>query len=68
MREYKIIKSDLGWNILRRKEENWFTSIRFLNWLNKRTLNRTYARTFYHREDAIWALILIRRKNEKDSD
>ena len=68
MREYKIIKSDLGWNIYKRKEENWKLSVRFLGWKDNRLLNKDYARTFYHREDAEWALVIMKHKDERKSD
>ena len=68
MREYKITKSDLGWNIYKKKEEGWFISVRFLNWQWKWTLRKEFARTFYHREDAISALAVMKIKDGKESD
>lgn len=68
MWEYKIIKSDLWWNLYKRKEENWKLSVRFLYWGNKRGLNKTYARIFYHREDAESALVIMRQRDGKESD
>lgn len=68
MREYKIIKADLGWNIYKRKEEGWKLSVRFLYSHDKRGLNRQYARTFYNREDAVGALVVIKRKDEQNTD
>ena len=68
MREYKIVKSDLGWNIYKKYEKDWRLSIWFLGWDNKRVLNKSYARTFYHREDAVSALVIVKRKDEQKSD
>ena len=68
MWEYKIIKSDLGFNIYRKKEENGMISVWFLNWNGKWTLNKSYAKTFYHKEDALSALTLMKVKDGKDTD
>lgn len=68
MREYKIAKSDLWWNIYRKLEKDWIISIRFYSWKDNWTLNKSHAKTFYHREDAISNLTLIKYKNEKKSD
>ena len=68
MREYKIIKSDLGRNIYKKKEGDWKLSVRFLGWKDNWILNKSYARTFYNREDAVWALVVMKRKDEQKSD
>ena len=60
MREYKITKSNLGYNVYREKE--WR-----IEWLQKNsyTLNRDFARTFYHLDDAISNLTLAKFQWEK---
>ena len=65
-REYKIAKSNLGYNVYRRKEEDWFL---YMEWLQKEsyTLNKEYARTFYTLEDATNAFIIAKAKWEKRS-
>lgn len=68
MREYKIYKTDLGFWIYKKREKDWLISIRFLDWKDKRVLNKNYARTFFHREDAVWALVTIKMKDGKDAD
>ena len=68
MREYKIFKTDLWFGIYKKREKDWFISMRFLDWKDKRVLNKSYARTFYHREDAVAALVLMKRKDGKDAD
>ena len=68
MREYKIIRSTLWYNIYKKKEENWRISVRFLYWHENRWLNRAYAKNFYNRDDAVSALALVKHKNEKKSD
>lgn len=68
MREYKIVKSDLGWNIYKKLEKDWKLSIWFLGWDGKRILNKSYAKTFYHREDALAALVITKTKDGKNTD
>lgn len=61
MREYKITKWDLGYLVYRTKTEN---DLQTVEWLQKDTytLNKNFARTFYHLDDAISNLIIARRK------
>ena len=68
MREYKIVKSDLGRNIYKKREKDWKISLVYLGWDNRRVLNKSYAKIFYHREDALAALVIVKRKDEKKSD
>lgn len=68
MWEYKIVKSDLWYNVYRKKEKDWILQLRFYSWKDNWTLNKNYAKTFYHKEDAMGALTLIKIKNEKESD
>ena len=68
MREYKIYKNDLWFGIYKKKEENWFISIWFLDWKGKWCLNKDYARTFFHREDAVSALSVMRARDGKEAD
>lgn len=68
MWEYKIVKSDLWYNIYKKKEKDWFLQLRFYSWKDNRTLNKSHAKTFYHKEDAISNLTLIKIKDEKRSD
>lgn len=68
MRQYKIIKNDLGWMIYKKREKDWFISVWFLDWRNKWTLRKEYGRTFYNRESAVSALVVIKIKDEKNAD
>lgn len=65
-REYKITRSDLGYNVYRKREENWIIR---LEWLQRDTytLNRNYARTFYNLDDAISNLVIARSRWEKET-
>lgn len=42
--------------------------LQFLNWHDMRTPNKWQARTFYHEDDAISALAIMKRKDEQKSD
>lgn len=61
MREYKITRGNLGYHVYRKKEENWLMR---LEWLQRDsyTLNKSFARTFYHLSDAESALIIAKAK------
>lgn len=60
MREYKIYKTDLWYAIYRKKHIGKLIMIQYLDWHNKRELNKGCARTFYNLNDATSALILAR--------
>lgn len=62
-REYKITKSNLGYNVYRVWEENWFIRMERLQ-NNSYTLNRDFAKTFYHLNDATSALVIAKSKWE----
>lgn len=64
MREYKIVKCDLWWNIYRRREVWKMINMEFLNGNGKWTTNKSFARIFYHREDAVSALVVMKMKWE----
>lgn len=67
-RQYRIIKSDLWFNIYKKLEKNGYMSLWFLWADNKRVLNKDHARTFYHREDAESALILSKVKDKWEEE
>jgi hypothetical protein len=62
-RQYRIIKSDLWFNIYKKLDKNGYISLWFLWPDEKRVLNKDHARTFYHRWDAESALILAKVKD-----
>lgn len=68
MWEYKIYKTDLGYGIYKKREKNWIIQLWFLCAENKRKLDKRSARTFYHKEDAESALVIIKTKDKKDAD
>lgn len=67
MWEYRIVRCDLWYNIYKKLEKNGYLSLWFLGWDNKRVLHKDAAKIFYHREDAISALVVIKAKDERES-
>lgn len=67
-RQYRIVKSNLGFQIYKKIEKNGFLSLWFLGSENKWVLNRNCAKTFYHREDALSVLQIMKAKDGKDAD
>ena len=65
MWEYKITKSWLWYNIYKKKEIDWLLYVYFLGKEDERRLWKQYARTFYHKEDAMSHLTLARYKDGK---
>lgn len=70
MRKYRIFTSDLGFWIYKKfVSEDWkITQMWFLDWKGNWTLNKDYARTFYHRADAEGVYTVIKTKDAKKSD
>lgn len=67
MWEYKIENSDLWYKIFRHPK--WDDSIKEyydVRW--EWNTNKTYAKIFFHRDDAASALSIIRMKNGKNAD
>jgi hypothetical protein len=68
MREYRIVRSDLWWNIYRKKQIGRLMLLQYLNWKWLWAPNKWYAKTFYTRENAVSALVIIKKKDEQKSD
>ena len=68
MREYKLCKTDLWFSIYNKLEKDGRISLWFLGWDGKRVLRKDFARTFYHREDAVSNLVVMKAKDEQKSD
>jgi len=63
MWEYRIIPSDLWFSIYRkRKLENWLINVEYLNGYWSWVISRGSARTFYNLDDAVSALVIVRKK------
>lgn len=65
--KYRAIRTDLGYNIAKKKEKSDWTMEFWFLWANKkRILNKTYAKIFYTEEDAKDALVLMKVKDAKE--
>lgn len=42
--------------------------LQYLNWKGLWSPNKWYAKTFYNRESAVSALVVVKKKDEKKSD
>lgn len=67
-RQYRIIKSDLWFNIYKKLDKNGYISLWFLWPDEKRVLNKDHAKTFYHKGDAESALILSKIKDKWEEE
>ena len=67
-RQYRIVKSDLWFNIYKKLDKNGFMHLWFL-WPEFRwILNKNHAKTFYNKEDAESALILSKIKDRWEKE
>ena len=66
MREYRITKGSLWYHVYRKKElEDWTMRMERLQ-RDAYTLNKDFARTFYHLDDAVSALTVAKCRWDKD--
>lgn len=68
MYEYRIIRNDRGRIIYRKKEIGKLLLLQYLNSYKLRTPNKWSAKTFYKREDAVDALMIMKANDRKKSD
>lgn len=68
MYEYRIIRNDRWWIIYRKKEMGKLLLLQYLNSYNLWTPNKWSAKTFYKKEDAVDALVIMKQKDNKKSD
>ncbi len=68
MREYKIIKTERGWILSRKKEMGRLLLLQYLNWKWLWTPHKTYAKVYYDKDSAAEALVVIRQNESKKSD
>ena len=68
MYEYRIIKNDRWWIIYRKKEMGKLILLQYLNWHLLRTPNKWIAKTFYRKEDAADALVLMKARDKKPEE
>lgn len=68
MREYKIIKTERGWILSRKKEMGRLLLLQYLNWKWLWTPHKTYAKVFYDKDSAAENLVVIKSNEWKKSD
>ena len=64
--EYKITKCNLWYNVFREKEEEWIVKLERLQ-RDTYTLNREFAKVFYHLQDAESALTIAKFRWRKET-
>lgn len=68
MREYKIIKTERGRILSRKKEMGRLLLLQYLNWKWLWTPHKTYAKVFYDKDSAAENLVVIKSNEWKKSD
>ena len=68
MREYNVVRTELGWIISRKKEMWRLMMLQYLNGYWLWTPNKSSARIFYSEEKAVSARMVIKKREEKKSD
>jgi hypothetical protein len=68
MREYKIIRTERGWILSRKKEMGRLLLLQYLNWKWLWTPHKTYAKVFYDKDSAAENLVVIKSNEWKKSD
>ena len=64
MWEYKIYKTNLGYWIYRKKQVGSILLIQFLHANDLRGVHKSTARTFYTKDAALSALVIVKSKEE----
>lgn len=67
-RKYRISRNSLGYYISKYRETESMISLWYLWSRMKREIDKDHAKTFYTEDDAKGALVLMRRKDAKESD
>lgn len=68
MREYKIIKTERGWILSRKKEMGRLLLLQYLNWKWLWTPHKSFAKVYYDKDNAAEALVVIKSNEWKKSD
>lgn len=68
MWEYKIYKTDLWYGVYRKKNLGKIVMMQYLTWHDTWCSNKILSKTFYHREDAVSALVIMKSHEWKKSD
>ena len=65
MDEYKIFRTDLWWWVYRKRQIGKLCIIRYLSWKWEWVSNKWNAKTFYEREKAVSALLVMKKRDRK---
>ena len=68
MYEYKIIKTERGWILSRKKEMGRLMILQYLNWKWLWSPHKSYAKVYYDKDSAAEALVGIKCNDWKKSD
>ena len=68
MYEYKIIKTERGWILSRKKEMGRLMILQYLNWKWLWSPHKPYAKVYYDKDSAAEALVGIKCNEWKKSD
>lgn len=68
MYEYKIIKTERGWILSRKKEMGRLMILQYLNWKWLWSPYKSYAKVYYDKDSAAEALVVIKSNEWKKSD
>ena len=68
MREYKIIKTERGRILSRKKEMGRLLLLQYLNWKWLWSPHKSYAKVYYDKDSAAEALVVIRQNEWKKSN
>lgn len=68
MWEYKIIKTERGRILSRKKEMGRLLLLQYLNWKWLWSPHKSYAKVYYDKDSVAEALVVIRQNEWKKSD
>ena len=68
MREYKIIRTERGRILSRKKQMGRLMLLQYLNWKGLWSPHKTFAKVYYDKDSAAEALVILKRKKRKKSD
>lgn len=68
MREYKIIKTERGRILSRKKQMGRLMLLQYLNWKGLWSPHKTFAKVYYDKDSVAEALVLLRKDEWKKSD
>ena len=68
MREYKIIRTERGRILSRKKQMGRLMLLQYLNWKGLWSPHKTFAKVYYDKDSAAEALVVLKSNEWKKSD